>query len=68
MRDLASNLKVLPALSPAVQAATVNGAAIDLLGYGSAAFVLTTGAIDGSGDFGAKLQASDDAGEILQSR
>ena len=62
MRDLASNLKILPALQPAVQAATVNGAAIDLLGYGSAAFVLTTGAIAGSGDFGAKLQESDVSG------
>jgi hypothetical protein len=62
MRELASNLKVLPALSPAVQAATINGVAIDMLGFGSAAFILTTGAIVGSGDFSAKLQESDVSG------
>ena len=62
MRDLASNLKIVPALSPAVQAATVTGVAIDMLGFGSATFVLTTGAVAGSGDFGAKLQESDVSG------
>jgi hypothetical protein len=62
MRDLASNLKVLPALSPAVQAATVNGVAIDMLGFGSAAFVLSTGAIVGAGAFAATLQESDVSG------
>lgn len=62
MRDLASNIAVVTALSPAVQAATVNGVAIDTKGLGSCAFVLTTGAIAGSGDFGAKLQESDASG------
>ena len=62
MRDLASNIKVVTALSPAVQAATVNGVAVDTKGFGSCAFVLNTGAIGGSGDFGAKLQESDASG------
>lgn len=59
MRDLASNIKVVTALSPAVQAATVNGVAVDTLGFGSCAFVLNTGAIAGAGVFGAKLQELD---------
>lgn len=59
MRDLASNIKVVTALSPAVQSATINGVAIDTQGFGSVAFVLNSGAIAGSGDFGAKLQESD---------
>lgn len=59
MRDLASHIKVVPALVPAVQAASVNGLAIDTKGYGSVAFVLNTGAIASAGDFGAKLQESD---------
>lgn len=62
MRDIASNLKFITALSPAVQAATVNGVAVDTLGYGSCAFVLNTGAIVGAGDFGAKVQESDVSG------
>ena len=62
MRDLASNIAVVTALSPAVQSATVNGVAVDTKGFGSVAFVLNTGAIAGSGDFGAKLQESDSSG------
>lgn len=59
MRDLASNIKVVTALSPAVQAASVNGVAVDTKDFGSCAFVLNTGAIAGAGDFGAKVQESD---------
>lgn len=62
MRDLASNIAVVTALSPAVQAATINGVAVDTLGFGSIAFVLNTGTIAGAGDFGAKLQESDVSG------
>lgn len=62
MRDLASNIAVVTALSPAVQAATVNGVAVDTKGFGSVAFVLSTGAIVSAGDFGAKLQESDVSG------
>jgi len=59
MRDLASNLGAVLALSPAVQAATIKGNAIDLLGFSRAMIVVNTGAIVGAGDFGAKLQDSD---------
>lgn len=62
MRDLASNIAVVTALSPAVHAATVNGVAVDTKGFGSVAFVLNTGAIEGAGVYGAKLQESDVAG------
>ncbi len=58
MRDIASNVGVSLALSPAVQAATIKGNAIDLSGFESAAIVINTGAIAGSGDFAAKLQES----------
>lgn len=59
MRDLASNIGAVLALAPAVQAAAVNGLAIDLQGFESVAFVVNTGAISGDGDFGVKLQESD---------
>jgi hypothetical protein len=59
MRDIASNIGTVLALAPAVQTATVKGAAIDLLDFGSAAIVVTTGDIAGSGDFSIKLQESD---------
>ncbi len=62
MRDLSSRLGVVTALSPAVQATTVNGVAVDLMGFNGAMFVLQTGAIVGSGDFTAKLQESDVSG------
>lgn len=59
MRDLKSNIGVVQALAPAVLAATVTGAALDLLSFGSAVLVVNTGAIVGAGDFTAKLQESD---------
>ncbi len=58
MRDSYSDQAVKLALSPAVQAATIKGNAIDLYGYGKALIVITTGAIVGAGDFTAKLQES----------
>jgi hypothetical protein len=61
MRDIASNIGAVLALSPAVQAATIKGGAVDLLGFESAAIVVNTGAIAGAGDFTAKLQESDTA-------
>ncbi|MDS9467939.1 hypothetical protein RGQ15_10215 [Paracoccus sp. MBLB3053] len=60
MRDLYSNIAAFQALAPAVQTAAAQGPAIDLLGAGRVAFVVNTGAIAGSGDFGATLQESDD--------
>lgn len=59
MRDIASNIGVVLALSPAVQAATIKGNIIDAQGFESVAFVLTTGAIVAAGNFTAKIQASD---------
>lgn len=62
MRDMYHNIAAVPALAPAVQAAAINGAAIDLKGANRAAIVVSTGAIVGSGDFGVKLQDSDASG------
>lgn len=61
MRDLASNVGVALAIAPAVHTATVAGDPIDLKGAGSAAIVITTGAIAGDGNFTAKVQESDTA-------
>jgi len=52
---------VVLALAPAVKTAAGDGVAIDTHGYGSVAFVVNTGAVAGSGDFGVKLQESDTA-------
>ncbi|CAH1653507.1 Flagellar hook-associated protein flgK [Hyphomicrobiales bacterium] len=60
MRDLIHNIAALPAIAPAVQSAAVDGAAMDLKGFNRVAFVINTGAIAGSGDFGVKVQESDD--------
>lgn len=59
MRDLYSNIRAVAAIAPAVQSASVNGAAIDLKDVGRVAIVLNTGAIVSAGDFSAKLQESD---------
>jgi hypothetical protein len=62
MRDLANNLAGVPAIVPAVQAASINGAAIDLLDCNGVTFFVSTGAIVGAGDFTAKVQESDVSG------
>jgi hypothetical protein len=59
MRDLYSNIGAVQALAPAVKTAAGDGAAIDLKGYNSVAFVVNTGAVAGDGDFGVKVQHSD---------
>jgi len=59
MRDLKNNIGVVQAIGPAVQAATVTGAALDLKGFGSAVLVVDTGTIVSAGDFTMKLQESD---------
>jgi hypothetical protein len=59
MRDLHSHVGVVNALSPAVQAATIKGNAVDLFGFDSAELIVNTGAVVGAGDFTAKLQESD---------
>lgn len=60
MRDLYSNLAAAVALVPAVQAAAVDGAAVDVRRASGVVFTVATGAIVGAGDFGAKLQESND--------
>ncbi|MGR9434792.1 hypothetical protein ACU8OP_07210 [Rhizobium leguminosarum] len=59
MKDTYHDNKAVQALAPAVVTAAVAGSAIDLAGFDSALFVINTGAIAGSGDFGVKLQESD---------
>ncbi|MGV3553090.1 hypothetical protein [Rhizobium sp.] len=59
MRDLANNLAAVLALSPAVQAATVKGVAIDLKGFDSVMFVVNTGTIASAGSFAATIEESD---------
>lgn len=59
MRDLLNNIGAVLALAPAVKTAAGVGPAIDLQGFESVAFIVNTGAIAASGDFGVKLQESD---------
>ena len=60
MRDLYSNLAVALALAPAVLTAAANGATVDVSAASGVVFMVETGAIVGSGVFGAKLQESAD--------
>lgn len=59
MNDLYSNIGVVSAIDPADQAATIKGNAIDVTGFESVAFVVSTGAVTGAGAFSAKVQESD---------
>ena len=59
MRDIYANIDAVSALAPAVQAAAVQGAALDLNGKGGVAFLVNTGAIAGAGAYGLTLQESD---------
>lgn len=59
MRDLSSNIGAVAAVVPQVLTATDTSAAIDLQGFNSAAVIINTGAIAGSGNFTAKVQESD---------
>jgi hypothetical protein len=58
MRDLHHSIGATLALSPAVQAATIKGNAVDLRGFNEAELIVNTGAIAGAGDFTAKVQES----------
>ena len=62
MRDLYSNIGSALAIIPAVKSAAGDGISIDLKGYGSVAFIVTTGAIVSDGDFGVAVQESDASG------
>jgi hypothetical protein len=59
LRDLYSNIKAIAAIAPAVQSAAASGAAIDMKGNRSVAFIVNTGAIVSSGDFGISIEESD---------
>lgn len=59
MRDLVHNVGVKQAIAPAVQAAAADGTSVDTFGFNSIAFAINTGAIVGAGDFGLKVQESD---------
>ena len=59
MKDTYHDNKAVQAIAPAVVTVAASGAAIALAGFDSALFVINTGAIAGSGDFGVKLQESD---------
>lgn len=59
MRDIAHNIGVVQAVAPAVLTANTTSAALDLIGFDSAAFVINTGEIAGDGVFTAKVQESD---------
>lgn len=61
MRDLYSNLVAVPALHSALNAATVNGLAVNVADASGVVFVLAVGQTDGGGGaFSVKLQESDD--------
>ena len=62
MRDLANNIGTVQAVAPAVLSATTTSAAIDLLGFESAAVIINTGAIVSAGDFTAKLTECETSG------
>ena len=59
MRDTYHDFKAVTALGSAVVAANTNGDTVDLKGFGSALFLVGTGAIEAAGDFTVKLQESD---------
>ncbi|ACM35608.1 MULTISPECIES: hypothetical protein [Rhizobium/Agrobacterium group] len=59
MRDIVHNIKAVIAVPPATRSASIDGAAVDLLGFDSVALVVATGAVTGAGDMSVKLQESD---------
>ncbi|MBN8966791.1 MAG: hypothetical protein J0H89_15810, partial [Rhizobiales bacterium] len=59
MRDLASNIGIAQTLAPVDYAATTKGVAVDLIDFESAAVVVNTGAITGSGQYAVSVQVSD---------
>lgn len=59
MRDLVHNIKAVNAVAAATRSASVDGDAVDLLGFDSVALVVTTGAVTGAGNMTVKIQESD---------
>lgn len=62
MRDIVNNIGAVQVVAPAVLSATNTSAAVDLASFNSAALIINTGAIVAAGDFGIKLQHSDETG------
>lgn len=62
MRDLKSNIKVVPTLIPGSRNAAGNGVGVDILGFNSVAVVFSGGAIGGTAtpSFAFELQESPD--------
>lgn len=61
MRDIKSNIKVMPSLAPASLTAAANGDGIDLLGFDAACVEFNAGAIGGTTpSFTFEVQESDD--------
>lgn len=61
-KGLYHNLKAIPAINSASQAAAADGIEIDRKGSQGLMFIVNTGAITGAGDFGVKVQESDTTG------
>lgn len=59
MRDIVNNIGAVQIVPPQVLSGANTSSAIDLAEFGSAALIVSTGAIVGAGDFTAKLQESD---------
>ncbi len=58
MRDLNSNIAIIPSIPPAVYITDTNGTGVDLLGFNSAVVEFSTGA-DVGGTHAPKIQESD---------
>ncbi|MCJ8053885.1 hypothetical protein GB928_018675 [Shinella curvata] len=61
-KGLYHNLKAIPAINSASQAAAADGIEIDRKGSQGLMFIINTGAISGAGDFGVKVQESNSSG------
>ncbi|MEF2071906.1 hypothetical protein [Consotaella aegiceratis] len=59
MRDIVNNIKAVVAAPSATRSASYTGDPVDLIGFDSAALVVNTGAVTGSGDMTVALQESD---------
>ena len=60
--DIHSNLKIVHAIAPAVNIASVNGAAIDVLGFESIEYIIHVGAALVGGGFDVTVEQSPDDG------
>jgi hypothetical protein len=61
-KGLYHNLRAIPAINSASQSAAADGLEIDRKGSQGLMFIINTGAITSAGDFGVKVQESDETG------